>query len=183
MRRTKMQLTSILFLGLILGFQNCTNPVTFSDTQYSLKALDMDGNEEQLVENPPQIPEENPVADIPEQVPEVPDEDVVAERPDDRRPIGRRPPKNSDDNDENGNGLYRACILNGPGKSLKLGLVASSLKGVHPVSSSVCITENACLQIVSQKFSVKGSYARGYCKGNPHVVRLTDAEVQSLINN
>jgi hypothetical protein len=74
-----------------------------------------------------------------------------------------------------------ACILNRSGKSLKLGYVESSLSGVTSVAQSVCISPAACLNIVSQAFQVEGVYDRGYCDHNPNVKRLTDAEVQSLV--
>lgn len=75
-----------------------------------------------------------------------------------------------------------ACILDGPGKSVKLGLSDDSLGGVNAVSKSVCISVKACTEIVPQLFSVKGPEKRGYCAHNPNVVRLTDAEVQALID-
>lgn len=75
-----------------------------------------------------------------------------------------------------------ACILNRSGKSLKLGYVGMSLSGVMSVAQSVCISPDACLNIVSQKFQVEGVYDRGYCNHNPNVTRLSDAEIQALVD-
>ncbi len=91
----------------------------------------------------------------------------------------------SDDSDsyegEDDSGLV-ACILEGPGKSVKLGLSDDSLNGVNAVSKSVCISVKACTEIVPKLFPVQGPEDRGYCAHNPNVIRLTDAEVQALVD-
>lgn len=74
-----------------------------------------------------------------------------------------------------------ACILPGPGKSVKLGLVNGSLAGVNGVSSSVCISKAECLGDVSKAFGVSAAYDRGYCKHNPMVQSLSDAQVKKLL--
>lgn len=94
------------------------------------------------------------------------------------------PPGSSDN--PNGEGgpdtdQYLACILNGPGKSLKLGMVESSLDGVNAVARAVCVSEQACLGPIAEVFPVKGAYKRGYCNHNRNVQRLTDAQVDALL--
>lgn len=74
---------------------------------------------------------------------------------------------------------YVTCILEGPGKSLKLGLDNSGLTAVHSVSDSVCVTRKACFEMVSQKFDVKGAYDRGHCRHSS--LKLTNAEVAELL--
>jgi len=74
-----------------------------------------------------------------------------------------------------------ACILNGPGKSVKLGLVSGALAGVNGVSSSVCISKSECLGDVAKSFGVTGAYVRGYCGNNPNVQSLSDAQVKTLL--
>jgi len=74
------------------------------------------------------------------------------------------------------------CILEGNGKSLKLGLAGSHLAGVKAMASAVCVSQKACLELVPQKFNVQASYDRGACGGNPNVVILTDAQVQALLD-
>lgn len=76
------------------------------------------------------------------------------------------------------------CILEGPGKSVKLG-IDSRLQGQNPVPGVLCMSANACLKIASQAFGVKGPEFRGYCKlphGNPHVSHITDADLQAKVN-
>jgi hypothetical protein len=84
-------------------------------------------------------------------------------------------------------GTY-VCILAGPGKSVKLGMTSGSvLQGQNPVPGVLCMSANACLNIASQGFSVKGPEFRGYCKphGNPHVTQISDAallvKIQALV--
>lgn len=82
---------------------------------------------------------------------------------------------------KNNSGEFVACILDGPGKSLKLGIMSEKLDGVNSVAESVCVTRQACLDMVPTMFKVKGVEARGYCDHNPNVRRLSDAEVKSLL--
>jgi hypothetical protein len=74
-----------------------------------------------------------------------------------------------------------ACILPGPGKSVKLGLMNGSLAGVNGVSSSVCISKGECLGDVAKAFGVSAAYDRGYCNRNPNVQSLSDAQVKQLL--
>jgi hypothetical protein len=76
---------------------------------------------------------------------------------------------------------YIACILVDHGKSLKLGLITEQLGGVHSVAQSICITKSECLVQVATAFQVEGAYKRGYCAHNPHVRRLTNAQVDALL--
>lgn len=78
-------------------------------------------------------------------------------------------------------GEFVACILDGPGKSMKLGLISEKLDGVNSVAQSVCVTRKACLDLVPAVFKVKGIETRGYCNHNPNVLRLTDTEVKTLL--
>lgn len=80
-------------------------------------------------------------------------------------------------------GDHFVCILEGPGKSIKLGQI-TTLGGQHKIPQVLCMTRVACLDIASQAFEVKGPEFRGYCKpkGNPHVVHVTDAELQAKID-
>lgn len=54
--------------------------------------------------------------------------------------------------------------------------------GSHSVVA--CVTQNACLNIVAQKFNVGGAAQTSRCAtaGDPSAIDLTDAEVQTKIN-
>ena len=72
------------------------------------------------------------------------------------------------------------CILDGPGKSVKLGMTEQGTpQGQNPVPDVLCMSANACLNIASKAFKVQGPEFRGYCKanGNPHVTHITDAQL------
>lgn len=94
-------------------------------------------------------------------------EDTTAEPADDR---------------EDEDGSY-VCILDGPGKSVKLAVSDQSAQGQNAVPGVVCMSAHACSDIVSQKMKVKGPERRGYCKagGNPHVVHLSDDQITALL--
>ena len=99
---------------------------------------------------------------------------------------GKNPPVAGDsggNTDGDSTGPLYACILVDHGKSLKLGIVEEGPGGVHGVPKSVCVTRSGCLDMVAKKFSVEGAYKRGYCKanGNPHVVRLSDGDLNALL--
>lgn len=82
-------------------------------------------------------------------------------------------------------GPYNVCILDGPGKSVKLGATEAGVpRGQNKVPGVVCMSPNACLNIVSKRFKVKGPEFRGYCKvgGNPHVFHASDAQIKEKID-
>jgi len=75
-----------------------------------------------------------------------------------------------------------ACILDGSGKSVKLGLNAEGhLAAVNSVADSVCVTAHACLNMIAPSFNAQAAVDRGYCGNNPNVSELTDAQVQQLL--
>jgi hypothetical protein len=78
---------------------------------------------------------------------------------------------------------YVACILDGPGKSVKLGMISSDLQGVHAVAEAVCVTVHECVGPIAKYFHVQGPYERGWCGHNPHVPELTDSQVDALLSN
>jgi hypothetical protein len=75
------------------------------------------------------------------------------------------------------------CILAGPGNSAKLGLTQEQMAAQHRTPDLICMTQDACLNIVSAAFDVKGPKHAGFCKvhGNPHVKHLTDADLQQKV--
>lgn len=87
--------------------------------------------------------------------------------------------------DDDNSGPYNVCILDGPGKSVKLGATEAGVpRGQNKIPGVVCMSPYACRSIVSKRFKVKGPEFRGYCKvnGNPHVFHATDAQIQEKIN-
>lgn len=79
------------------------------------------------------------------------------------------------------------CILEGNGKSQRLGFDVTdrSLDAVGHTPSTVCLSENACLNIVSKFLNVKGPEKRGYCKHNSEnsqVIFLEDDKIEALLS-
>lgn len=75
-----------------------------------------------------------------------------------------------------------ACILEGPGLSVKAALYSNRVSGQNAVAQSACMSENACLKTVSKILPVKAALRRGYCNQNPNVVSLTDKQVEASVN-
>lgn len=98
---------------------------------------------------------------------------------------GNGHPGNGNANGKDKGGNY-VCILEGPGKSVKLGLGQDDKAGgQNKIPRVLCMSQNACLNIASQVFGVKGPEKRGYCKlpqGNPHVFHITDAQMQVKVD-
>lgn len=75
------------------------------------------------------------------------------------------------------------CILNGPGKSLRLGLINGILDKNGKTPSTVCLSKLACLEIVSTKFDVIGAEKRGFCDDkNKNITSLSNRDIEILIN-
>ncbi len=92
------------------------------------------------------------------------------------------PDKDEDDTDDDVDNANYICILEGPGKSVRLGYSGGGLVEVGSTPSVVCMTKSACLNIVSQKFEVKGPEKRGFCPNkNPHVISMSDAELSDAL--
>ncbi len=184
-------IVSLSLAGLLLFFQNCGN-VRFADTVSSqgsakLTGLSLEENEQDmgdvatgLVQQPSAPEDQGKKNNIPANpAPVIPDTTVtVADQPSDDPPSVIDDPPVEAPGDT---GDLVACILKDHGKSLKLGLIEEQLGGVHSVARSVCISRKGCLELVAAKFEVEGAYDRGYCKGNPNVVRLTDAQLTELL--
>lgn len=76
------------------------------------------------------------------------------------------------------------CILEGSGNALKLRMGSNSLSPAsHSTSKAVCISKSACLDLVSQKFDVKGIKpgSESNCAHNPNLIQLSDQEVADLL--
>lgn len=117
------------------------------------------------------------------------DHDVDHDDDDDGKECANRGPGNggghSDDDDDKKDpkaASLVACILEGPGSSVKVALNRAGLSGQHSASESVCMSERACLTVVSKILPVKSAEKRGYCGHNPNVLSMTDAEVEAAVN-
>ncbi|MBX9765758.1 MAG: hypothetical protein K2X47_00680, partial [Bdellovibrionales bacterium] len=73
------------------------------------------------------------------------------------------------------------CILQGPGRSVRAGIAGNQLESQTSVPQSVCMSQKACLQMVSLKLPVKEAFLSGPCLNNPHAIHLNDAEVADLV--
>lgn len=185
----KQVLVVIGFIAAVAMFQNCSQ-ARFSDADgsYSTKLAAVESNDENDAtdvivqpENPddpnrPSVAEEPPTV-IP---PVVPPPVVPPSGPGNS---GNSPGHAANGDDGAGDG--NVCILAGPGKSVKLGVTAAgAMQGQHPIPGVLCISADACLNIASQVFDVKGPEFRGYCKakGNPHVTHLTDEQLKAKVD-
>jgi hypothetical protein len=183
-----LRFSIIVGMGLmIVSFQNCSKASfgpsegTFSKSSSDVLVpladdnsfTDPDiGGSNQLGDNSNQYNENNQSNEPNQQVGQ--DENSNQETADNEHQCSREYTRNN-------SGEFVACILDGPGKSIKLGIMSEKLDGVNSVAESVCVTRQACLDLVPTMFKVKGVETRGYCDHNPNVRRLSDAEVKTLL--
>ena len=194
---------------LIVGFQNCSNTTSF-DASGSLIAktgiddvtgeidqptdvpVDVVNNDGAVIPVPPSPSQPPMPGTVPPTYPPVVDRDHDNDVDDDddkecvnRGPgrDGSRPVERPDDDKKNPStsGLV-ACILEGPGSSVKVAFGSAGLSGQNPVEKSACMSEKACLSVVSKILPVKSAEKRGYCDHNPNVILMTDAEVEAAVN-
>ncbi len=169
---------SLVLLITLIGFQNCSE-VNFEELQGKLVAQDLETNSnDPLGDNecnllgtncdplPPGCEEGDPECD--NQVP--PPVNCEADASCDDPP----PPPVVD---EPNSGRVYVCILEGPGKSQKLSF-DNALMSDKSTPQTVCLSQHACLNIVSAAFVVKAAVVRGYCPAkNKHVIEITDEQM------
>ena len=158
-KRLLLIIVTILGVGGI--FQNCSK-VGFSDSSGTLTKVagDSGTNAQGL-----------PVVPDPENDGEGTDSDDV-EAPGGDEDV-------ADDNSGAGNYI---CILGGPGNSVRVGYVSDGLVEHGRTPQVVCMSRNACLNIISRSFSVKGPERRGFCPNrNPHVIPMSDAQIEDSL--
>lgn len=75
------------------------------------------------------------------------------------------------------------CILEGNGKSQRLGFTNQALFVNNKTPLTVCMSEHACLNIVSKKYEVKSAEdGRGFCKNaKADTIPLSDEELENLV--
>lgn len=160
-------------LFLLSGFQNC-QPARTSASDSALSKAELT----EVVSNDPEDEAEGEIAQ-----PDDPGAPVDVENPG-RPGNGNGNGNSSSNSDKDASGLY-VCILEGPGKSVKLGVTDAGVpQGQNPRPGVLCMSKNACLNIASQAFGVKGPEFRGYCKLpiRPHVTHITDAQMQVKVD-
>lgn len=88
------------------------------------------------------------------------------------------------DGGHSGDDTYQSnylCVLEGPGKSVKLNYVSGAgAFADESASDAACMSKHACLNIASQAFRVKLAEQRGFCKNAAKSgrVRLSDKQVE-----
>lgn len=89
---------------------------------------------------------------------------------------------------EQGERMY-ICGINGPGKSLRVGVTDSEMltpeHDSHQGKRLVCMTEHACEVIVKQAFPDAHTMRYGWCKDgrNKNVKHLSDEHMQILVDD
>ncbi len=161
----RISIGCIIFGFIVFGFQNCSKPVSFSADAGSglVHKIDTgDGDGDEVI-----IPNDDDGSSDE-------DDDSVVDHDDDD--------SDSDDDSAVESDHGYVCILEGPGSSVRVGF-DEELVVVGSTIKEVCMSEHACLDIVSQKFSVKSAERRGFCPNkNKHVVEINDADIEELIS-
>ncbi len=130
-----------------------------------------------VVVAPPPTTEIPPVVVVPPTMPPSDDDDTMT--PPTVPPVVVTPPSDEDDS----GALAYVCVLRSHGKSVKIALSNDgSLGGKKGTPSDVCMSENACLNILSKSFEVVSAEKRGFCPNkNPHVIAMTDMQIQAAL--
>jgi hypothetical protein len=77
--------------------------------------------------------------------------------------------------------LYR-CVVNMTGKSHHIGLINGQAAVDKGTPQTLCMSENACLNIMSAAFDVQEAKFTGYCKNNKaHTRPINDGEALALV--
>lgn len=183
-------------LFLILGFQNCSNTASF-DAADALVAkseiLPSDDGSNTYDGVIDEIADEMPVSSPPssDDPPSSGGAVVVVPIPTPNDNGGDRDYEGDDDereNDEYASQATHVCVLrsDNPGKSIRLGKAADGLSANPGAVADICMSERACLEIVSKAFEVQGAESRGYCKHknkSSNFVKMSDNEVEDAVAN
>lgn len=148
--------------ALVFGFQNCSE-VGFTDANDSgaliVKDLDgTDGPDTGEPTDPNEPPAEQPVEPPAPPPPPPP----VTDAPDTPH--------------------HYVCVVAGNGKSEKIGYINGKLIIKKATPQDVCMSAEACTDIISQKFDVQGPEKRGFCPKGPQVTELTNAQIKALVD-
>ncbi|MES2767694.1 MAG: hypothetical protein V4596_00995 [Bdellovibrionota bacterium] len=168
----KKILSFVLLALVLIGYQNCGKKMDFASNSSGV-GISEDTTLQPIEDTSDDDSAEGPDVEYPE---EPPTEQIVD-----------HPSNNSQGNDnQNGNSsrsdqVY-ICILDGSGKSQRLGLSNNQLVTVGSTPLTVCTTKRACLEFVSKKFNVVSAEYRGFCKENKgHSQQVSESEILTLL--
>ncbi len=166
-------------LILITSFQNCS-PMSFQNAQDGKTVGKLQATTDTSTTDGELVPKDD-------------SDNEVAAAGDDDQDDTKDDEKQDKDRDKDKSDLV-VCILEGNGSSQRLGYVNQALIAVGSSPQTVCMSSNACLNLIGTKFNVKEDKAKGYCKhapalgattqqGPPGVVKLTDDQVTDLLSH
>ncbi|CAN5591264.1 hypothetical protein BH10BDE1_BH10BDE1_34910 [soil metagenome] len=194
MRKSSALALSVLMGALLLAFQNCSNQTGFTSTGelVSKAATDTSGSNDTV---PGAIADPTPIIQPPatgggRTIGGGTDRDDDDDRDNDHdeghgnhtHPGAKGPCPDHSHTATTATALRFVCVLRGNGKSERIGLNGGTLAGQVGTPRDVCMSENACLKILSSKFDVQSAEPRGFCSNlSAHVVSMTDLEIQSAL--
>jgi len=201
MRHTLGALAAVA--ALVVGFQNCGRVEFAGIDSLPVSAVDVGEGVPDLPSKDPQVPATDPEGpEVPStrspvaQLPDQPDDsdgrkdDEDCDDKKDDKDSSKQADKSDDDDKKSDDDSVKqptsqhayVCVLKGSGKSLRLHASQGQLSSSTGTPREVCMSKNACLNIVSQVFEVKMAKSAGFCPDkNPHVVELNDDEILQLV--
>lgn len=195
----------VAMVTMMVSYQNCSNTMNFDATEQLMAKVGeakedgsntYDGVIDEIADSMPGSPvTAPPVAAPPVAAPPVaaPPTAEPPSAPGNRYPPVAREPDHEDDDsdhdyaDDGGASHSQAsyvCVLEGRGKSVRLGQSSAGLSGDTSTVNDICMSKKACEEVVSKAFAVKGAEKRGYCgenNGREDIVKMSDAEVNEAI--
>jgi hypothetical protein len=193
MRKVPMILILSSTAVLMIGFQNCSNSANFTSSDALIGGKTVVAMTDSTDSTPA---DGNGGGAPPTTYPPVVIDPPTTYPPVAVVPPTTRPPSDYDDSDDDDDsyddsrdsdhdsekGRNFVCVIDGNGKSVTLALVSATLQGKVGTPRDVCMTEKACLEIVSKSFEVKGAERRGFCPDkNPNVVSMSDLEIEAAL--
>lgn len=199
----------VAMVTLMVSYQNCSNTMNFDATEQLMAKVGeakedgsntYDGVIDEIADSMPGSPVTAPPVAAPPtaEPPSAPGTRYP--------PVAREPDHEDDDSDhdrdyddhdqddsdhdyaDDGGASHSqasyVCVLEGRGKSVRLGQSSAGLSGDTSTVNDICMSKKACEEVVSKAFAVKGAEKRGYCgenNGREDIVKMSDAEVNEAI--
>ena len=170
----KLKKYAVIFgVGAVITlFQNCGDQVDFSTSD----PVQTKGEVVLLEEQQPDLGDGQDGNEPPVIISE-----EGSEEGEERECSGRHEERDSKHRDDEKQRHY-ICIIEGPGKSQKIGYINNVILVKEGTPSTVCMTRRACEEIIAVSFNVKAAKHSGYCGKNKHTIQLSDEKLMELLD-
>lgn len=199
----------VAMVTMMVSYQNCSNSMSFDASEQLVAKVGeeddsntYDGVIDEIADSmptpaqplpegpvaqPPRVPDTRypPIARDPDHDDDDHDHDRDGRHDHDDKDCDKKKDKDKDyaDDDEKSSNAKYVCVLDGPGKSIRLGLSSAGLSDNTSTVNDICMSKRACEEVVSKAYTVKSAEKRGYCgdSNRADIVQMSDAQVDEAI--